>query len=508
MEAELEKLNMCKKEIRKYGRDFLLKLRQHPLSVKKPESLPNLDIIKKKIAMESTGDGPSLSSTALQNEFYLNQMYAMRTDFVRSMIPHRCKYQPYYTRLYTNSSRPRISLSPRYSTPLKNILNCYRGQAQFDHMQRERVQQYESSKRVVLPIIDPETGKNILEDDIKEANKCEMKTILAEKNDDDLQCKARDQSYIAQTENSPTYDDSGYEDAKIVETDLISSEIDENSMEFKPSTSQNYPSFAATDNCIEEKGTPITDTETRFAEKIEGSIKQFKETMYAMRDEKQRLASVANFLLRKKKQLEEVAKYLDNKKTELESLESFLLHKEQKLQQDERCLKAQEIYLLEKLKMLGRKENLLPYEAPESYAFQEERNETNSREETFDENSAKDDNGSDDGEQNEVFSEFQKTADEKKTESKGNSETDIKNLPFPNNSSLNANFNLKLEKLNFDFKKFGLSSHQNKSNGSPIIDSTGRRFLPDHIQYWLNMKEKNGANLSNLNIQQKRKNIV
>lgn len=80
---------------KQYDREFLMKLQQDPLSMTKPENLPNMDIIKDKAIAKISSGVPGTNK--------LGDIF--NPSFVKPTISNRVRLQNIFDRIYSALNR-------------------------------------------------------------------------------------------------------------------------------------------------------------------------------------------------------------------------------------------------------------------------------------------------------------------------------------------------------------------------------------------------------------------
>ncbi|XP_071033985.1 putative leucine-rich repeat-containing protein DDB_G0290503 isoform X1 [Parasteatoda tepidariorum] len=113
--------------LHKYGRDYLLQLRMHPLSLQKPQNLPIMEIVKDRLYLHQIDSMASPGGDESQYHHYTDDMYAF--------MKHDNAYKRFSQRSspgYTSRSCPEYASYPKYNAPLtiSKYRSCYESSPQ------------------------------------------------------------------------------------------------------------------------------------------------------------------------------------------------------------------------------------------------------------------------------------------------------------------------------------------------------------------------------------------
>lgn len=235
-----------------------------------------------------------------------------------------------------------------------------------------------------------------------------------------------------------------------------------------------------------------------------------REKTYSLKQEEQKIAILQSFLRYKKYQLEESARNLDEKRIEIANWEYSLYNKAKKLQEKEQWLENKNEILNKKTQQLIEKEKILYEENRSDILFPSAFKEAEVPDKKF----ALDNNDT-------IWNEISKMKNPRMDENNQYSFVRYDSKPAKVHEDLSSNvekcksdaFSLdELEKNLVFIEKLHSSSEINDSpvnkiemasspnaiqkseeNASydPLGYSKGRRYLPEHIKYWLDKRDKN-----------------
>lgn len=246
-------------------------------------------------------------------------------------------------------------------------------------------------------------------------------------------------------------------------------------------------------------------------------LRQIKEKIYALRQEQQKMVILQSFYQYKKYRLEEIARNLDEKRIEIANWECNLHNKakelqdkEQRLENKNKILQQHVQELVEQKKMMDAQEKLITreMEMPEvskETAFSSKQcmfkncndivwegmnNEAqnNSRNEETNEN-----NFSDFG----YYTNSCELAETPLTNAeKCMSEVSVideleRNIVMMENLHASNEVGDKKEEIKFESVSSLTVQKKSENVAEPIGYSKGRRYLPEHLKYWLNKRDKN-----------------
>lgn len=631
--------------VKQYDRNILLQLRLHPLSLQKPMNLPGMNIIKNKLYLHDIADTSTTSTEKcvdtntfhslsrnehcnMKNEFsllshYLNRMYpycysshVYNGPYQNAPLKYRSPFNTYCNSLkkhcvsnpqnYKEFPAEECIWTKRFTTS-EDAWDYYSNHYSNASKKKEPLEAV-PKRRKKLQIIDPLTGKNVLEavaatqheqsdsDCVEESSKSSenyMTDMPGEKYSGDYFCNAEnsdasmhepnedsEDSVLLTSEERRYYEEQKnpndmHEPALFAKTERDNSNSDETSESMSALTaidikdenhvsrkdgsimstfeSSEVPENAGDLMKIAEKvpnyeipkcnkkalkmdynretcthiGTRGTnqpylkkeDNLHLFNENIvkpnesmRESLRQLREKVYSLKQEQQKMAILQSFLRYKKYQLEESARNLDEKRIEIANWECNLYNKAKKLHDKELWLESKNDTLCNKAQQLAEKEKVLNDEeckfSIDIHFSKNIHKETQLRDKNF----AFESN-------NAEWDEISKIKDFR------NPESNEYSLPYGSNpNKASGAIKSDTEKYKSDacsldelernivlIEKMHCCSEMNdntvdkieipssssiqrkdeNASHTPIGYSKGRRYLPEHIKYWLNQRDKN-----------------
>lgn len=636
--------NISHSKIKQYRRDILLQLRLHPLSLQKPENLPAIEVVKNKLYLHSIIDSTSSADKYMDSSTYqaslkpehcsLKHDYPLLPHYFNRLYPF-CFSPHLYNGPYQNSSSKFRSPFHAYYNPLKKHCiashSCYKDfpeecvWTKRNYSSSEDVWNYPShvttnftkkrdsfeavpKSRKKLSIIDPVTGKNVLEAittiscekqreinqedvecpqnyvtdiiDEKYAGDCFCNGVPGETSfnlsEEDCQdsgpCSSEEKIYYEKIkeadsmyqpgffdkalegnsrfdnacENKTAVVNNGNEDSSDVNTkeELVTAPADfsvANENVSKVKTSENIHDTQETNSLLNKQVPKKPKVKETIPVDIHGNcqshykkdfnfycgkenvskqsdiregLKQLREKIYSLKQEQQKMAILQSFLRYKRYQLEESARNLDEKRIEIANWECTLYNKAKRLHDKELWLDNRSEILFNKAQQLAEKEKILNKEEGKFSNEFPPRNDL--KEAQFSDKKFLFDHCIDTswdeipskvksicGEENNEYNYFTCGSNSNKTTENSSSNVEKCKSDVCSLDELERNIVL-IEKMNSS-NEAGDISLENKTELSstnplqkkddstasdPLGCSKGRRYLPEHIKYWLNKRDK------------------